>query len=116
MESFFRRVSSIVRKGSNKSFDVEEKDEEGDGRLRRFRQMQQRRRSAPDIRRRTIPIDEISMESDQKVASFEKINSQNLTIQSSTTIFTRKQSNSTGKFFLFNSLKIFFSRSVPSSD
>lgn len=108
MESFFRRMSSIVRKGSNKSSDVEENEQENNDdneRQRHFRQMQQRRRSAPDIRRRANPVDKTSLESDQKVTSFEQINSQNLTIQTSTGSLTRKQHNSTGKKFRFDFLR-----------
>jgi len=106
MESFFRRVSSIVRKNNNKSFDPD--NEEDNGRQRRFQQMQQRRRSAPDIRRRApTPIDRIPLEHDKKVTSFEHINSHNLTAQSSTTNLTRKNYNSTGTLFRFNSLHSF---------
>ncbi len=96
MESFFRRMSSIVRKSSNKSSDADENESE-DGqddnmRQRYFRQMQQRRRSAPDIHRRANLIDRLPLEADHKVTSFEQINTQNLTIQTSNSNLTRKYS------------------------
>jgi len=105
MESFFRRVSSIVRKNNNKSLDPDRDEQEDNGQQRRFQQMQQRRRSAPDIRRRApTPVDRMMMEPDKKVTSFEHINSHNLTAQGSTTNLTRKNFSSTGKLSRFNSL------------
>jgi hypothetical protein len=104
MESFFRRMSSIVRRNSNKSFEPDENEQESNGRARHFREMQQRRRSAPDIHRRAPPADKTSMEPEKKITSSEAINSQNLPAQSSTTNLTLKQYSSTGKLSLFNSL------------
>ena len=55
-------------------------------------------RSAPDIRRRTTPIDKLPLESDQKGTSFEQINSQNLSTQMSNNNLSWKQhSNTTSK-------------------
>jgi hypothetical protein len=111
MESFFRRVSSIVRKNNNKSYDTDDneqenhdEEEENNGRRRQFRQMRGRRRSAPDIRRRAPTADKLSMESNQKGTSSEQIDSQRLSAQSSTTALTRKQYSSSGKLSSFNSL------------
>ncbi|CAF0796306.1 unnamed protein product [Rotaria sordida] len=90
MESFFRRMSSIVRRNSNKSTDADEHDEDDNQQQERFRQIRERRLSAPDIHRRTMPVDRIPMESDQKATLFEQINSPKLTAQSSSNILTRK--------------------------
>jgi hypothetical protein len=91
-------MSSIVRKNSNKSSDADENESENSQdeniRQQHFRQMQQRRRSAPDIRRRTTPIEKTSLESDQIGTSFEQINTQNLMTQTSTNNLARKQYNS----------------------
>jgi hypothetical protein len=104
MESFFRRVSSIVRKNNNKSFDVadneQENYEENNLRQRQFRRMRGRRCSAPDVRRRAPTVDRLPLESNQKGTSFEQIDSQRLSTQSSTTILTRKQYSSSGMFSL----------------
>jgi hypothetical protein len=104
MESFFRRVSSIVRKNSNKDFDPDENEQENHQRQASFREMQQRRRSAPAIRRSSIPVDKLPMESDQKITSIEQINSENQTVHSNTINLTRKHWNPTSKIFLFNSV------------
>jgi hypothetical protein len=95
-------MSSIVRKSSNKSSDADENEsvhsQDEDLRQRHFQQLQQRRRSAPDIRRRTTPIDKLPLESDQKGTSFEQINSQNLSTQMSNNNLSWKQhSNTTSK-------------------
>ncbi|CAF4708405.1 unnamed protein product, partial [Rotaria magnacalcarata] len=70
MESFFRRISSIVRRNSNKSPDIDEHDDEDAEQQEYFRQMRERRLSAPDIRRRTDAADQVLMGSDQKIALF----------------------------------------------
>ncbi|CAF0897394.1 unnamed protein product [Rotaria sp. Silwood1] len=91
MESFFRRMSSIVRRNSNKSSDVDEHDEEdNEQQQQRFRQMRERRLSAPDIRRRAMPVDRISSEFDQKATLFEQTNSPKLMTRTNTNIVTRK--------------------------
>jgi hypothetical protein len=106
MESFFRRMSSIVRKNNNKSFDPDENEQENHGddneRHKQFRYMQGRRRSAPDMRRRTIPVGRIPTESDQEFTSVEQINSSKMTLQTSTSILPRKHYYSTGKLFSLN--------------
>jgi len=104
MESFFRRVSSIVRKSNNKDFDPDENEQENHQRQTSFREMQQRRRSAPAIRRSSIPVDKIPMESNQKITSAEQINSENQAAHSNTTNLTRKHCNPTSKISLFNSV------------
>lgn len=106
MESFFRRMSSMVRRNSNKSSDIDENDEEDNEQQEHFRQMRGRRLSAPDIRRRPIPVDRIPMESDQTITLIEKSNFPKLTTQTSTTILTYKQHRPTGKLFPFNCFEI----------
>ena len=111
MQSFFRRMSSIVRKSSNKSScdtDEVENEDNNEERQRKFRQMQQRRRSAPDIHRRAAPADRLVSESNKKVTSFEQINSQNLGIHCYTTGLTRKNFHSSGKLIEYRVVLVFF--------
>ncbi|CAF2521023.1 unnamed protein product [Rotaria sp. Silwood2] len=96
-------MSSIVRRNSNKSSDIDEHDEEDNEQHEHFRQTRERRLSAPDIRRRTVPVDRISSESDQKATLSEQINSSKLTTQTGSSILTRKHYRSGGELYLFNS-------------
>ena len=79
MESFLRRVSSIVRKSSDTSAEPDENDDEE--RRRYFRDLQSRRHSAPHIRRRGIPIDVLPDECDKKTTSSERMYSPTRSIQ-----------------------------------
>ncbi|CAF3520493.1 unnamed protein product [Rotaria socialis] len=105
MESFFRRMSSIVRRNSNKSPDIDEHNGEDAEQQEYFRQMRERRLSAPDIRRRSHAVDRVLMESDQKIALFQQTSLQKLTPQTSIGLPTGKQNRSKGMLFLFNSMK-----------
>ena len=98
MESFFRRMSSIVRKNSNKSVESDENERE-----EHFRYLQERRRSAPDIHRRGVPLERIVLDSGQKDCPLEKLISQSMINQSSTGILARKQYHLTGKSRAFRS-------------
>ncbi|CAF1113983.1 unnamed protein product [Adineta steineri] len=69
MESFFQRMSSIVLRSNTK----EDMDEEDNERRRHFRHLQERRRSAPDIRRRGLLNDRLVRIPDQKGTSEEQI-------------------------------------------
>ena len=95
MESFLRRMSSIVRKGSNKSSDARDNDDEQH--QEHFQYLQQRRRSAPDIRRRNNQVEKTSMELDQKVTSVEEIHSRTSILSTNTSNFIRKQHQSISK-------------------
>lgn len=112
MESFLRRMSSIVRKNPHQSFDPgdhqndDDQEEEEEEEENHFHRLQQRRQSAPDIRRRANQTDKIRTELDQKVISVEEINSQTHIRHTNTSSFIRKQSHSTGKsFFDLDELK-----------
>lgn len=98
MESFFRRMSSIVRKNSNKSVESDENERE-----EQFRYLQQRRRSAPDIRRRGVPLERIALDSSEQDSSTERLVSHSIINQSSTGILARKQYDSTGKSIVYRS-------------
>lgn len=101
MESFLRRMSSIVRKTNHKSSDPGDNEDDNDqeeiDEESHFHRLQQRRRSAPDIRRRTNQGEKTPIELDQKVISVEEINSQSLIRHINTNSFTRKQYQSIGK-------------------
>ena len=108
MESFLRRMSSIVRKNNHKSSDPGDNEDDNDQEEieeeNHFQRLQQRRRSAPDIRRRTNQGEKTPIELDQKVISVEEINSKTLIRHTNTNSFIRKQYQSTGKsFHWFNS-------------
>ncbi len=105
MKSFLHRMSSIVRKNSNKSTDGDENEEGNNEQERYFREMQERRRSAPDIRRRAIANAEIPMESDENGTSIEQMNSQKVVTQINLTLLTRNKYSSMRKSFLFHSLR-----------
>ncbi|UJR28818.1 hypothetical protein I4U23_010042 [Adineta vaga] len=104
MESFFRRMSSIVSKNSFKSTDVNENEQENSeedyGRLRCFREMQERRKSAPDIHRRANATSIASMQIEENDISTEQMNLPRSTTTSKTnsTQFSRPHSNSTSYF------------------
>jgi hypothetical protein len=106
MKSFLHRMSSIVRKNSIKSTDGDENEEENNEQERYFREMQERRRSAPDIHRRAIPIAEIPMELDENGTSIEQMNSQRVATQINPTLLTRNKYSSMRKSFLFHFFKI----------
>lgn len=97
-------MSSIVRRNSNKSPDIDEHAHDDTEQQEYFRQMRERRLSAPDIRRRTHAVDRVQMGSNQKIALFEQTSLQKLTGQTSTGLPTRKQNRSKGMLFLFNSM------------
>ncbi|CAF3614862.1 unnamed protein product [Rotaria sordida] len=72
MESFFQRMSSLVIRNSNKYVeqDIDEIDNEEQ---RQFTYLQQRRCSAPDMRRRGTTTDRSAQTLDQKGTSEEQI-------------------------------------------
>ena len=63
--------------------------------------MRGRRRSAPDIHRRAPQPDRTPIESTQKVISFERIDSQRLSIQGNSTVLTRRQYSTSGMLSSF---------------
>jgi len=69
-------------------------DEDKNERQRQFQYLAERRRSAPDIRRRTVPINRLIEIPAQKGISDEQI-----ATHSHTNIVPRKHYNSVGKFF-----------------
>jgi hypothetical protein len=105
MKSFLHRMSSIVRRNSNKSTDEDENEEENNEQQTYFREMQERRRSAPDIHRRAMPITGVPMESDENGTSIEQITSKRVATRINTTLLTRNKYSSMRKSFLFNSLR-----------
>jgi hypothetical protein len=94
MQSFFQRVSSIIRRNSSKLIEQKIDDEEENSRQRQFHSLAERRRSAPDIQRRALAINRLVQIPSQKRTSAEQI-----TIHVVTDMFSRKQYNSIGKFF-----------------
>lgn len=74
MEAFFQRMSSIVLQ--NKDKEDEDFDENETFRQQHFRHLQERRRSAPDIRRRGIVTERLGRILDHKGASEEQIPTQ----------------------------------------
>ena len=98
MESFFRRMSSIIRRHSNQSDHSETNDDNHEQQVR-FRQMQRRQFSAPDVRRRTNLIDRISTEFSRRFTLFEQVNSSKLITKMNTTIPIREQYKFRGKLF-----------------
>ena len=102
MESFFRRMSLIVSKNSTKSTGVKENEQENSeedyGRLRTFREMQERRKSAPDIHKRVPPTSKVPMQSENNSWLSDPMNVKKLTTEINLNLFSRPHSNSTGKF------------------
>lgn len=96
MESFLQRMSSFVTRNNNK-FNDEDINEIENEQQRRFGYLQQRRCSAPDIRRRGMAIDRSTRVLDHKGASEEQI-----TNHFNSTMFPRKHYNSMGKLFIIN--------------
>ncbi|CAF4661199.1 unnamed protein product, partial [Rotaria socialis] len=88
MESFLQRMSSLVTRTNNK-FIEEDIDEIENDQQRRFSYLQQRRCSAPDIRRRGATMDRLTRVFDHKGTSEEQI-----TNHFSSNIFPRKHYNS----------------------
>ncbi|CAM4749266.1 unnamed protein product [Rotaria magnacalcarata] len=91
MESFLQRMSSLVTGNSNK-FIKEDTDEIENDQQRKFSYLQQRRCSAPDIRRRGVTMDRLARVLDHKGTSEEQI-----TNHFTSNIFPRKHYNSIGK-------------------
>ena len=91
MESFFQRMSSIVLQ--NKDKEDEDLDENETFRQQHFRHLQERRRSAPDIRRRGVVSERLGRVLDQKGTSEEQIPTQ----FSSAPVRWRRYVNANGK-------------------
>jgi hypothetical protein len=86
MASFFQRMTSLVSRNSNKFLEESiDEDEAENERQRHFNQLKQRRRSAPDIRRR------------DRLIHIPDTSDENLSAHFSTSILPRKHYNSTGK-------------------
>ncbi len=93
MDSFFQRVSSLVRRNSQKLFEQEIDDEEEQNQQRQFHHLAGRRRSAPDIHRHVPAINRLIRTPAHKGTSDEQIAS-----HSHTNFLPRKNYTSTGKF------------------
>ena len=93
MESFFQRMSSIVLRSNTKE-DMETEDDESE-RQRQFRHLQERRRSAPDIRRRGLLNERLLRTANQKGTSEEQIPTHLTTATSP----WRTPLNSVGEYF-----------------
>jgi len=97
MKSFLHRMSSIVRRNSNKSTDEDENEDENNEQPTYFREMQERRRSAPDIHRRAMPITGVPTELDENGTSIEQITSKRVATRINTTLLTRNKYSSMRK-------------------
>ncbi|CAF0878881.1 unnamed protein product [Rotaria sp. Silwood1] len=96
MESFFQRMSSFVIRNSNKFIEQDINEIENE-RQRQFTYLQERRCSAPDIRRRGITIDRLTRVLDQKGTSEEQI-----TTHFNAHMLSRKHYNSIGKLCMID--------------
>lgn len=92
MDSFFHRVSSIVIRGDQQAIatDLDPKDNE---RQRKFKNLQRRRLSAPDIHRRAALLTDRT----QKGISSEQINADKFMSYFNTSIFRRRHHHSNGR-------------------
>jgi hypothetical protein len=101
MESFFRRMSSIVKNKSNKSTDVDQDDETNNEQQQQqqqqFRRIQQRRRSAPDIHRRSANHERKSNDVDYDETIGEQIRSRMINNATSTAVSPQMHHNAEGK-------------------
>jgi len=95
MESFFQRVSSVVRRHSNKFFEQDMDDEDKNERQRQFQYLAGRRRSAPDIPRRGVTIHRLI-----EIPAHKGISDEQIAKHLHMNIVPRKHYNSVGKFFL----------------
>ncbi|CAF3479577.1 unnamed protein product [Adineta steineri] len=96
MESFFRHMSSIVRKNSkfsNPDEDEQEIHDDYNEQLRYLREMQERRRSAPDIRRHNNSMSRMSIHSEENSELFPQMNSERSTTQIDSILSTPNQYN-----------------------
>jgi hypothetical protein len=97
MESFFRRVSSIVIRKSSRFFEQDmDDDEDNNQQQRQFEYLAGRRRSAPDIHRNSAPVNRLI-----QIPTHKGISDEQIARRSHAHMLSRKHYNSTGKFLFY---------------